>query len=363
MERVLVCILAQTRGHQVAWPSFKRHVLDELNADLALAVTFDDKYDYANPYWQRARYKWTASEPSDVGDAFDLAQRWLCRRHDVPPPDWRSMLRVRGTWLGGIRSANPQPSHSAHLFFCRWLLLHGLQQDGILDRYDRFIVTRSDFVWLCPHPPLSILDGHSLWIPDGERYGGFTDRHLVVSREDAIAALDLIDDILLRPDELYEEMKHRADWNPERFLALHFARKGLLPRVRLFPYVMYTARGVRETPSTWSSGQFEPSVGHIVKYPSEFIIARAYATAIRTREDWEKGTWRTLDLELAAAQCQPSALQRYVSWPVRGGYFERLRYRYYVSLALRRPGRVARFGRFCSRTLQRLHRPANPAAK
>ena len=172
------------------------------------------------------------------GEAFDLAQRFLWQRHEVPPPDWRSLLRVRGNWLGGIRSADPQPSHSAHLFFCRWLLLHGLQQDGVLDRYDRFIVTRSDFVWLCPHPPMSVLDRRSLWIPDGQWYGGLTDRHLVVSREDVATALSLIDDILLRPGELYKKMKHRADWNPERYLALHLARKGLLPKVKLFPYVM-----------------------------------------------------------------------------------------------------------------------------
>ena len=71
----------------------------------------------------------------------------------------------------------------------------------MLDRYDRFVVTRSDFVWLCPHPPLSILDPRSLWIPDGEHYGGVTNRHLVVSREDLIPAVSLIEDILLRPEE------------------------------------------------------------------------------------------------------------------------------------------------------------------
>ena len=306
LERVLVCILAQTRAHQVAWPSFKRQVLDELGADLALAVTFDEKYDYANPYWQQAKYRWTAPEPSDVGDAFDLAQRWLCHQQDVAPTEWRSMLRIRGTWLGGIRSANPQPSHSAHLFFCRWLLLHGLQQDGILERYDRFVVTRSDFIWLCPHPPLSILDRGSIWIPDGEQYGGFTDRHLVVSREDAASVLSLIDDILLRPDELYEEMKHRSDWNPERFIALHLARKGLLARVKLFPYVMYSARGLRDTPSTWTPGRFEPSVRHVVKYPSEFRVGQSVRDHDQDPRGWEKGDWRRLDPELAAARYLPS---------------------------------------------------------
>lgn len=352
MERVLVCILASTRAHEVAWLSFKRQVLDELNADLALAVTFDGNYDYANPYWQHAKYRWTAPDPSDAGDAFDRAQRWLCHQNDVPPTDWRSLLRVRGIWLGGVRSADPQPSHSAQLFFCRWLLLHGLQQDGILDRYDRLVVTRSDFVWLSPHPPLSILDRGSLWIPDGESYGGFTDRHLVVSREDAAAALSWINDILLRPRELYEEMKHRADWNPERFHAFHLARKGLLPRVKLFPYVMYLARGVRDTGLTWSEGRYEPSVGHVVKYGPEFRSAKAYATVIRTREDWEGGAWRTFDPELASAPYRLSAFERHVLWPSRRVFW-----------GLWRPGRVARFGRFCRRTLKRLYRSPDPAAR
>ena len=31
MERVLVCLLASTRAHQLTFPSFKRQVLDELN--------------------------------------------------------------------------------------------------------------------------------------------------------------------------------------------------------------------------------------------------------------------------------------------------------------------------------------------
>ncbi|MGZ5374767.1 MAG: hypothetical protein ACXWDK_10920, partial [Aeromicrobium sp.] len=203
MERVLVCILASTRAHGVTWPSFKTQVLDELNADLALAITVDEKYGYANPFWQHAKHRWTGFQPADMGDSFELAQQWLCQQYGIEPPDWRSMLGIKGLWQGGIRSADPQPSFTANLFFCRWLLLQGLQQDGVLDRYDRFVITRSDFVWLCPHPPLSILDRGSLWIPDGEQYGGLTDRHLVVSREDAAAALSLIDDILLRPEELY----------------------------------------------------------------------------------------------------------------------------------------------------------------
>ncbi len=352
MERVLVCILASTRAHQLTWQSFTRQVLDELKADLALAVTIDDKYDYANPYWQHAKYRWTGFQPADMGDSFDLAQKWFCQDHGISPPDWRLMLRIKGLWQGGIVTAEPQPSYTANLFFCRWLLLHGLQHDGVLERYDRFVVTRSDFVWLAPHPPLSILNRESLWVPDGEHYGGLTDRHLVVSRDDAVPALSLIDDILLRPDELYGEMKHEAYWNTERFLAHHFERKGLLPRVKQFPYVMYLARGVRETPSTWSVGRYEPSVGHVVKYGPEFRRATAYAAVIRTRDDWESGAWRTFDAEAAPRQPQASGLKRHVLWLGRRVFW-----------ALWLPGRPARFGRFIRRTLQRPQGSAGLAAK
>ena len=54
-ERVLVCVLAQTRAYQFTWRNFKRHVLDELEADLAVCIGVDDHYDYANPFWQHAR--------------------------------------------------------------------------------------------------------------------------------------------------------------------------------------------------------------------------------------------------------------------------------------------------------------------
>jgi hypothetical protein len=147
-------------------------------------------------------------------------------------------------------------------------------------------------------------------------------------------------------------MKHRDDWSPEVFLAFHLARHGLLARVKRFPYVMYTARGVRDTPSTWSPGRFDSSVRHVIKYPSEFRSARAYATVIRTREDWERGEWRSLDLELAATVYEPSPLQRHLTWPVRDAYW-----------GLRRPGRVARIGRALRRAVYGLLRPGNRTRK
>jgi hypothetical protein len=301
MERVLVCLLASTRSHQLSFPGFKKHVLDELNGDLALALAIDEKYDYANPLWQHAKYRWTAPDFADYGEAFDLVQRWLCQQREIPPSDWRMLLRVKGIWQGRIKSPYPQPRPVAAsiLPFCRWVLLHGLQQDGVLDRYDRFVITRSDFVWLCPHPPLSILDRDALWFPDGEHWGGLNDRHLVVSRNDVVDCLNILEELLLHPSELYEELKDR-DLNTERFLRHHLARKGILHKTKFFPYVMYLARAVSDDSPTWTRGRYEPATGHFVKYESEFRSARAFSTIIHSRADWENGQWRQFKPESVA---------------------------------------------------------------
>jgi hypothetical protein len=342
-----VCLLANTRAYRLTFPSFKRQVLDQLNGDLALALAIDDKYDYSNPFWQHAKYRWTAPDFRDYGEAFDLVQRWLCQQHSIPAPDWRSLLPIGGIWQGGIGSLNPQPSATSIMFFCRWLLLHNLQQDGVLERYDRFVITRSDFVWLCPHPPLSILDRGAIWIPNGEHYGGLNDRHLVVSRTDVVNCLNLVEDMLLEPEQLYEELKYMKDrvaWqnNIEQFLAHHLRRKELFHKVQTFPYVMYLAREVGDESRTWSRGHYEPAIGHYVKYDREFRMASAYATIINSRADWEAANWRQFDPALIASR--PVSGPRRVSHALARHYYRAMS-------AARRPGRAGRFLQFCKRTL------------
>lgn len=280
-ERVLVCVLGQLRAHQLTWANFKANVLETLGADLAVCIGTDDRFDPANPFYANARHRWAIPEFTDYAEGFELARTALGGVND-----WRMLLSIKNQWLGGIRADNAHPGSGSIQIFFRWFLLHNILKDNLLAEYDRFIVTRSDFFYYCPHPPVDLLDRGGLWIPDGEDYGGLTDRHLVVAAADVEASLGLIDDIVTRPRALYDAMRGRADWNIERYMRLHFERKGLAQRVKRFPYIMFAVRAQTDG-SSWSWGQFDPQAGMIVKYKSERDQAVLYKDVLTSRQDWE----------------------------------------------------------------------------
>ena len=343
-ERVLVCVLAKTRAHKLTYESFEKQVLQELDADLALALTVNEDYDRDNVYWRRARFKWIASDPQDYGPVFDGAQLELCRQRGIASQDWRRLLRFPGTWAGRIESATSHPSASSILIFCRWLLLQGLLRDDVLEHYDRFIITRSDYVWLCPHPPLSILGRENVWVPDDHHWSGINDRHAIVSREHVVSFLNGLEDIVLKPEELLSDMQQRDAWNDEQMLALHLRRENLLARVREFPYVMYAAHPAGDRTPTWARGRYEPSVGHYVKYESEFRAARAMASLVRSRSDWQQGRWKQLDIDGF----------REPGYSLRERLAHRIDKGRVVFLdQLSRPGRRRRAVEWCQRKLQR----------
>jgi hypothetical protein len=166
------------------------------------------------------------------------------------------------------------------------MLLCNIVAEGLLDRYDRFIITRSDFFWPVPHPPLSLLSSDTLWFPNGEFYGGLTDRHHVIAAADLAKAINLIDAIVLQPDRLAEAMlsRHRY-WNMEKYIWFHFEQHDLLDRTMMFPYVMYTVRDATDR-TRGAVGRWNQEAGMIVKYDCEYLWASYYATRIQSSEDW-----------------------------------------------------------------------------
>lgn len=143
---------------------------------------------------------------------------------------------------------------------------------------------------------MSVLDPDGIWIPKGDDYEGLADRHLVASRTDVVNCLNLIEAVLLRPVELYEEMKQRDDWNTEQYFQHHISSHQLLDKVKRFPNIAYLARYKRDNSPTWSRGRYDAALGHFVKYDEEFASANAMAAIVHSRADWERGGWQQCDL-------------------------------------------------------------------
>jgi hypothetical protein len=52
MEKTLVIIIAETRAHEFSYPSFKKNLLDNLDADLALCIAKNEWENTNNPYYK-----------------------------------------------------------------------------------------------------------------------------------------------------------------------------------------------------------------------------------------------------------------------------------------------------------------------
>jgi hypothetical protein len=279
-ESALVIVLAETRAHEHTFDLFKQNVLDNFQADLCLCVADNEREDVNNRFYRHAKYVWRYPEPDDWGNAFDDAQRQS--GFDI---EWRGLLHVGNQWLGGVRGEAQHPGSAGILLFFRWFLKHRLLTTGTISHYDRFIVTRSDFIHRIPHAPLELLDPKYIWIPFGEDWGGYTDRHIITNQKDILSVLSITDPILSEPGNLAAAMKHFNEWNLERFIKFSFDRQGLTERVRRYPYTMYSIRSV-DGNTRWQRGRFNEQLGYYIKYPGEYERFRWARLLISEKSDW-----------------------------------------------------------------------------
>ena len=263
--KVLVIILAETRAHELTFKRFQKNVLEVLDADLAVCVG-QKQAKVNDPFHKAAKYHWIINEPDDFGDAYDFA----CKNSKVQKNDWRSAVTViKDQLFGGVKVSQHLGSAGILIFF-RWFLMYKLQTTGVLQDYDFFIVTRSDYFYEHKHPVVTFeQNANKIWIPKGEDYGGITDRHIVVPRNLMYDAMSLMDILLHNPRKMIDEMKHHKLWNLEQYIHHHFKKKNLLDKIVRFPSMMYAVRLPHGT-TRWAMGSYNKDVNMIVKYETEY---------------------------------------------------------------------------------------------
>lgn len=292
-NRTLVIIMGNLRGGETAWRTLYKNVLDVNNADLALMIGkvsiptnsthVDDDNDVHNTtaasidnsrtssMYRRAKYVFEFDEYEDWGDAVDLINGTSWRQRVAP------MLYRKSSILGGVKLYRWEGS-GAVIFMIRWFLSNTIRQHNLTALYDRFIVTRSDHYYLCPHN-LSELEDHYLWLPEGQNNRGVTDRHLVVNKEDLLPALDVLPAVLANP-ERYRKVLGIVSGNPEKILKQRWQELGLWQRVRRFPRMMFTCAMVGDTTRWKQKSDFLVPEGVHLKYLKEYNASLATCDAM-----------------------------------------------------------------------------------
>ena len=275
--KTLVCILGQTRAQNITWKNFNKFVLKSLNADLALCVA--EKKTQNNPMYKNAKYIWKYKDSEDYSEKFDNAQKTLIKKYKIKNKlNWRKLIKIKHFWLARIKGTkkirnykgNFSSGTGALLIYNRWFLLQKILKFNIFDKYQRIIVTRSDFVWNIHHPKLENLDENYIWIPNGEKYGGYTDRHAVLSKLNYYDYLNLLEPILLEPDKLFKKMSSKNNWNLERYIKFHLHEKGFKKSIRFFPYLMYSVRD-NKIKTTFRPGSYSNKHNYYIKYFKEYL--------------------------------------------------------------------------------------------
>lgn len=288
MGKTLVIILSETRAFDLTYQSFEKNLLTPLDADLALCVSESPTEDTSNPFYQKATYIWSYPELENWSDALDYAQK----SDSIIGQDWRQLFALTGNFLGGLNDDKGRVAGSGGIsMFFRWYLKRCLlNEPGLLDRYSRYVLTRSDFMYLSPHFPVSNLEASHLWLPLGEDYHGYTDRHLIADRKTFLSAISLLDPILRTPGELFKELSGRQDYlSFEGYIGYAFQRSGLTSILRRYPYTMYAVRHP-DGRTSWSQGTYNEALGYCIKYKPEYISSLLPTVMIRKASDWNLST-------------------------------------------------------------------------
>ncbi|KAL7542873.1 hypothetical protein ACHAXR_012164 [Thalassiosira sp. AJA248-18] len=264
--------MGELRAGEVAWRTLYQNVLDPNSADLALLTTNNLTLYPNNTLMKRAKYVWYYENFDDWANAIDLVgnKQWrtthLPEFHDYNKYAYRG--RNRSILFGGIRGHD---GSGIIIFMMRFFLMQHIIASGILDLYDSFVVTRTDHYYLCPHLITTCnLRDNTIWVPEGEEYGGYTDRHLVVGKDNLLDALDIIRPLITKPYEFDYDKHH----NTERFVKYVWADKNLT--VKKCMRSMFTVATEYDT-TRWAAADEElPDVpGLFVKYRREYLRAKS----------------------------------------------------------------------------------------
>lgn len=294
---VLVILIGEARGGRLAWKSALEHLVKPYGAHLATFFTDSSPQTILQ---QTAQYNWIIPEVDDWGVYFEQASH-LCG-HLGSTQEWRSLCQIKNQWLGGVKGCDHSGSAGILLAF-RWLVSQKLLSLNLSRQYDYFVLTRADFLYLCDHTALVNLDKHSGYVPYGEEYGGYTDRHLVGSKEVFSKMINITQQLVCNVDHFKEVLNRSHPYvNLEKTQRLIW--EDLQIPITQFNTSFFSVK-LPEDPTRWSRGTENEILsafdGLLVKYKNELTKSLQTCNVdLRSKLEFLNGTYRSNQNSLAS---------------------------------------------------------------
>ena len=251
--KTLVVLIGSARGGEETWSSLYKYLLNPLSADLALL--FGKSNNKTSSLYKKAKYVWEIDEYEDWWDYFKKYFSYtlfnIYKKNEIEGLG------------GGIKNFK---GSGAIIFALRHFLKTNFKHE--LLKYDRIILSRSDFYYIDFHPNLK---NDFFYIVEGEKYGGVSDRH-------HIFPTSIIDKVLSINEFL--DNKKNYDYliskklNPERALYEYYKNNGLLEKIKFCKRVQFIVSKENES-KRWSytKGFKFNSKTLLIKYQREYYQA------------------------------------------------------------------------------------------
>jgi len=185
---VALCLTGQVRMLETTHLAMEQYLLNVLKPDVFLYGPAQGGADESPNLYRLDEYvvtqKW---EEEDIRTALYSETRSAGRVIDL------EYLEVQGNWFGNACLNPPlrdnRPGSAVCMYYnqnkCLQMIKESEESRG--EPYKYVAVSRFDFRWVSPHPPIELLEGEdAVWIPSGSDWeGGLNDRHAFMPRRHA----------------------------------------------------------------------------------------------------------------------------------------------------------------------------------
>ena len=233
--KTIVIILGETRTHELTFENFKKNVFDVLNADLCLCIGVKPHYDYENPFYKLAKYKFLYNEDEDYSGAFDYAYNL------IEKPKYEVLNNINA-----LHNKIQHPKQSTDN-----ITYYGTIQDNINN------LLNNNF-----NDDEIVINTNNCYLNDWKNqiYGiKNSDNNNLIIQNDIIT--------LKKPLNWREFLKIKDQF--------HLQQNNVEYLIKEFPYVMYTCRNHNGT-TRWSLGLYSEQLGYYIKYLTEYNQAEEY---------------------------------------------------------------------------------------